>query len=71
MSETIIEHNDNSKTPLSKEKLQQAMNTIVAETEDGERNDKNVTTDTFIQPPITNNEPREKIDVANERQQKR
>ena len=34
--ETMIEHNDRSKTPLSKEKFQQAINTIVAETEDEE-----------------------------------
>ena len=37
MLETMIEHNDRSKTPLSKEKFQQAINTIVAETEDEER----------------------------------
>ena len=32
--ETIIEHNNRSKTPFSKEKLRQAINTIVAETGD-------------------------------------
>ena len=52
----MIEHNDRSKTPLLKEKIRQAINTIVAETEDEERyakrNANNVTTDTFIQPPF-------------------
>ena len=46
--ETIIEHNDRSKTPFPKEKPRKAINTIVAETEDEERNANNVTTDTFI-----------------------
>ena len=44
----------------------------MAETEDEERDAKrnanNVTKDTFIQPPVTTNTPREKTDVANERQ---
>ena len=39
----------------------------MAETEDEERNASDVTTDTFIQPPVTTNTPREKTDVANER----
>ena len=39
----------------------------MAETEDEERNANNVTTDTFIQSPITTNAPREKTDVADER----
>ena len=68
---TIIEHNDSSKTIMSKNKLRQAINTIVVETEDGERDAKrnvnNMTTDTFIQPPVTTNTPRDKIDVENER----
>ena len=68
---TMIAHIDRSKTPLSKYKLQQAITTIVAETEDEEWdakcNDNNLTTDTFIQPPVTTNTPREKTDVANER----
>ena len=67
----MIEHNDWSKKPLSKEKLWQAINTIVAETEDEERDAKrnanNMITDTFIQPPATTDTPREKTDVANER----
>ena len=65
----IIEHNDRSKTPLSKEKLWQAINTIVVETEDEEweakLNTNNMTTDTFIHPPVTANTPREKKDIAN------
>ena len=55
----MIEHNDSSKKPLSKEKLRQAINTIVAEMEekehDTERNANNVTMDTFCQPPSTTN----------------
>ena len=64
----MIEHNDCTKTSFSKEKLWQVINMIVAETEEEERNANNVTTDTFIHPPITKNTPREKTDVANERQ---
>ena len=63
----MIEHIDRLKTPLSRNKLWQEINTIVEETEDEERNANNVTTDTFIQPPVTDNAPREKTDVANER----
>ena len=67
--ENMIEHNDRSKTPLSKENLRQAINTIVAETEDEERDTKrnanNVTTDTFIQPTVTTNTPIEKTNDAN------
>ena len=40
----------------------------MAKTEDEERNANNVTTDTFIQPPVTTNAPREKTDVSKERQ---
>ena len=68
MLKTMIKHNDRSKTPFSKEKIRQAINTIVEETEDEERNTNNVTTDTFIHTPVTANAPREKTDVANERQ---
>ena len=71
MLENTIEHNDRTKTPLSKEKLWQEINTIVAETEDEERDAKrnanNMITDTFIQPQVTTNTTREKTDVANER----
>ena len=66
--ETMLEHNDRTKTPLSKEKLQQEINIIVEETEEGKLNANNVTTDTFIHPPVTTNIPSEKTDVANERQ---
>ena len=66
--ETMIKHNYFSKTPLSKEKLLQGINTIVAETEDKERNINNGTTETLIRPPVTTNAPREKTDIANERQ---
>ena len=31
--ETMIEHNDSTNTPFSKEKIQQVINTIVSETE--------------------------------------
>ena len=52
---TTIEHNDCSNTPFSKEHLLQPINTVVAYTEDEDRdakhNTNNVTTDTFIQPP--------------------
>ena len=61
----MIEHNDRSKKPLSKEKFQQAINTIVVETEDEERyakrNANNVTTDTFIQPLVTTNTQRTSV----------
>ena len=44
----------------------------MAKTEDEERDAKsnanNVTTDTFIQTPITDNTPREETDVANDSQ---
>ena len=39
----------------------------MAGTEEEERNANNVTMDTFIQPPVTTNTPREKTDVDNER----
>ena len=54
----MIEHNYHSKKPFSKEKLRQAINTIVVEMEDKERNANNVTTDTFVQPPVPTNPPR-------------
>ena len=68
MLETIIEHNDRTKTPLSKEKLQQEINKIVAETEKEECNANNVTKDTLFKLPVTTNTPREKIKVATVRQ---
>ena len=49
--EIIIEHNYRSKTPLSKKKLWQEINTIVKETEDEELNQNNITMDIFIQSP--------------------
>ena len=66
--QTMIEHNDRRKTLFSKEKLRKAINMIVSETEEEECNANNVTIDTFIQTPVTTNTPREKTDVANERQ---
>ena len=38
------------------------------EERDAKRNANNVTTDTFIQSPVTTNTPRKKTDVPNERQ---
>ena len=66
--QNMIEHNDRRKTLFSKEKLRKAINMIVSETEEEECNASNVTIDTFIQTPVTTNTPREKTDVANERQ---
>ena len=48
MLENTIEHNDRTKTPLSKEKLWQEINTIVAETEEEGRNANNMTMESFI-----------------------
>ena len=66
-----MDHNDCSKTPLLKKKLGQAINMIVAETEDEEldakRTTNNETMDTFTQPTVTTNTPREKTNVADER----
>ena len=54
------------------DKLRQAVDMIVEETEeeekDAERNTNNVTTNTFIHPSVTTNTPRDKTDVENERQ---
>ena len=55
MLETMIEHNDRTKKPLSKDKLRRANNMVVAETEEEESNANNVTTDTLIQTPVTAN----------------
>ena len=66
--EAMIENNDRKKIPFSKEKIRQAINMIEAETAEEERNANNVTTDTFIHPPVMTITPREKTDVTNERQ---
>ena len=58
--ETMIEHNDDTKTPLLKEKLPQVINMIMAETKEEERNANNVTTETFIHTLATTNAPKEK-----------
>ena len=58
--ENLIEHNDRTKTPLSKEKIQQAINTIVIETKEEGCNANNATTGTFVQPPVTTNASRKK-----------
>ena len=69
--ETMFEHNDCHNVTFSNEKLRQAVSKIMAETEeeewDAKRNTNNVTTDNFIQPPVTTNTPRKKTDVADER----
>ena len=65
--ETMIEHNERTKTLLSKEKLQQAINMIVSETKEEECNPNNVTIETFIQPTDTTSTPIEQIDIANQK----
>ena len=59
MLETLVDYNDRNNAPLSNENLQQAISTVVAETEAGKRNiildANNVAMDTFCQSPITTN----------------
>ena len=60
MLETLVDYNDRNNSPLSNEKIQQAVSRVMAETEeeerDAERDFNNVTIDTFFnQYPVTNN----------------
>ena len=59
MLETLVDYNDHHNTPMSNDKLLQAISTVMIETEEGERNiisdANNVTMDTFCQSPVTTN----------------
>ena len=61
---TQIDHNDHHNVPLSNEKLQQEVSTVMVETEDevrdAKRNANTVTMDIFIQSPVTTNTPKKK-----------
>ena len=71
MVETLTGHNDCHNVPLSNEKILQAVSTVMAKTEEEERdaglNANNATMDTFIQSPVTANTPRRIANVPNER----
>ena len=70
--ETIIDHNDHNNVPLSNEKLQQSVSTVMEETEEEEhnfkRNANNTAIYTFIQSSVTTNTPINIANVLNERQ---
>ena len=59
MLETLVDYNDHNNAPFSNEKLQQATITVMAVTEEEERNiiwhANNVTMNTFYQSPVTTN----------------
>ena len=59
MLKILVDYNDRNNAPFSSEKLQQAIITVMAETEEEERNiisdSNNVTMNTFCQSPITTN----------------
>ena len=67
--ETLIDHNDCHNVPFSNENIRQSVSTVMAETEEEERdakhNTNNVTMDTFIQSPITTNTQRNIPNVPN------
>ena len=69
--ENIIKHNDCHNVPLSNEKLQKAVSSIMSEMEEEEqyakRNANNVTMDTLVQSPLTTNTPRKKEKMPNEK----
>ena len=69
LMETLIDHNGCHNVPLSNEKLQQAVSTVISETEEGERDAKrnanNVSMDTFIHSPVTTDTPRKVTNVPN------
>ena len=72
MLETLVDYNDSNNTPLSNEKLQIAVNKVMAETEDQERDTKhntnNVTMDNFYKSPVRIDKQRKKANVKNVRQ---
>ena len=65
--ETVINYNDHHNAPLPNEKLQQAIHTVMAETEEEERNiisdANNVTMYTFCRSPVTTNTQRKNTNV--------
>ena len=70
--ETLVDNNDPNNSPLSNEKILQAVSTFMAETEGGEciakRNANNVTMYNFYhQSPVITNTQGEIINVTNER----
>ena len=72
MVETLVDYNDHKNSPLSNEKIQQAVSKVMAETEDEKRdaecNTNNVTMDTlFQQYPVTTNTQEDIANVTNER----
>ena len=71
MLETLTDHNYCHNAPLSNEKLRQAVNRFMAETEEEERDTKrnvnNVTMDSFLQSHVTINTQRKDTNVKNER----
>ena len=70
--ETEIDYNNNHNAQFSNEKLQQAISTFMAETEeeelDAKRNSNNVTINTFCQSPVMTNTQGKIANVPNERQ---
>ena len=72
MLETLVDYNDSNNAPLSNEKLQIAVNKVMAETEEQESytkcNNNNVTMDTLYKSPVRINTQRKKANVKNVRQ---
>ena len=73
MLETLVDYNDHNNAPFFNEKIRQESSTIIAETEDEERdakrNKNNVTMDTSChQQPVTISTQGEITNVTNERQ---
>ena len=70
--ETIIDYNDHHNAPFSTEKIQQAIRTVMEETEEEESDAKcnanNVTIDSFCQSPVMTNTQGNIENVPNERQ---
>ena len=56
MNDTLVYYNDRNSVPLSKEKILQAINKVIAEKE---LDAQNVTADNFSQTPVTPNTQRE------------
>ena len=59
MYKTLVDYKDHNNTPLSNDKIQQAMNKVIAEEEVDERyitlDAHNLTMNTFCQSPVTTN----------------